>query len=300
MRKASIFVVIALALVLLASCATKVQAESSLIERLDEAATYIQARTEGQDIQIGIVLGSGLGDIANEIESPIVIDYKDIPNFPVSTVEGHAGKLVIGRLEGKNVVCMQGRIHYYEGYEMDQIAFPIQVMKRLGAECVIITNSSGCINADWEAGELMLITDHIKLYPENPLRGRNEDEVGERFFDLNNAYDANLQGLAREQAKSLGIKLREGVYMYFAGPNYQTPAETRAAIVLGADAVGMSTVPEVIAAAHCGLKVLGISCMTTKEVEVPFEPISHELVLEISQRANEQFAAILKAVVRNM
>ena len=302
MKKASIIIALVLAVVLLASCTTSKNAATNtgLLGRLDESTKYIRSQIGDMDIQVGLILGSGLGDLAKEIEDPVFIRYENIPNFPVSTVAGHEGRLVIGKLEGKTVICMQGRFHYYEGYEMNQVAFPIQVMKKLGVDKVIITNAAGCVNINWEAGDLMLITDHIKFAPESPLRGHNEDELGERFFPMSTVYDAELADIARVQAKSLGIDLKEGVYMFFSGPNYETPAEIRAARVLGADAVGMSTVPEVIAASHCGLKVLGISCMTNMAAGILDQPLTHAEVLETSLRVRDKFTSLVKAVLKNM
>ena len=270
----------------------------NLMQKLKEAKAFIEERTKGMDIYAGLVLGSGLGDLAEEIKDPVIINYKDIPNFPVSTVAGHAGRLVIGELEGRNVLCMQGRFHFYEGYEMDQVVFPIQVMKMLGIQRLILTNAAGCVNKAWNPGTLMLMTDHIKLVPNCPMRGHNEDELGLRFFDMSRAYDPKLLEVARREAAKLGIPVKEGVYMFFAGPNFETPAEIRAARVLGADAVGMSTVPEVIAAAHCGLRTLGISCMTNMAAGILDQPLGHTEVLETGLRVKGQFSALIRAIVR--
>ncbi len=270
----------------------------NLMQKLKEAKAFIEERTKGMDIYAGLVLGSGLGDLAEEIKNPVIINYKDIPNFPVSTVAGHAGRLVIGELEGRNVLCMQGRFHFYEGYEMDQVVFPIQVMKMLGIQRLILTNAAGCVNKAWNPGTLMLMTDHIKLVPNCPMRGHNEDELGLRFFDMSRAYDPELLEVARREAAKLGIPVKEGVYMFFAGPNFETPAEIRAARVLGADAVGMSTVPEVIAAAHCGLRTLGISCMTNMAAGILDQPLGHTEVLETGLRVKGQFSALIRAIVR--
>ncbi|MBR4427188.1 MAG: purine-nucleoside phosphorylase [Spirochaetales bacterium] len=269
-----------------------------LMKKLLEAKSCIEKRTNSKPIEIGLVLGSGLGDLAEQISDPIFIDYKDIPYFPVSTVEGHVGRLVIGDLEGKSVICMQGRFHYYEGYEMDQIAFPIQVMRMIGVETLILTNAAGCVNKAWKPADLMLITDHIKLAPTCPLRGRNENDLGPRFFDMSRAYDPGLADLVRRQAKKLGLNLREGVYMFFAGPNFETPAEVRAARVLGADAVGMSTVPEAIVAAHCGLKTIGISCMTNMAAGILDQPLNHQEVLETGLMVKERFTSLVRAIIR--
>lgn len=273
----------------------------NLMAKLKEAAAYINEKTKGLKIDAGLVLGSGLGDLAEEITDKIIIPYKDIPNFPVSTVPGHAGRLVIGGLEGKNVLCMQGRFHFYEGWGMDQVVFPVQVMRVLGIKNLVLTNAAGCVNKNWEPGNLMIITDHLKLTTsENPLRGHNEPELGERFFDMSRAYDPELADVARKVAKKQGIPIKEGVYMFFAGPSFETPAEIRAARMLGADAAGMSTVPEAIAAAHCGMKTLGISCMTNMAAGILDQPLNHEEVLETGLRVKNQFAALIKGVVREI
>ena len=296
MKKAAIILVAVLAIVLLASCATKAQ-EKDLMMQLQEASAYIKDKMDGFEPEIGLILGSGLGDIAEEIEEPIYIDYKDIPNFPVSTAPSHKGRFVIGKLAGRNVICMQGRFHYYEGYEMYQTAFPVQVMKLLGVGKLIITNSAGCVEDDWEVGSLMLITDHIKLSAENPLRGPVLPELGDRYFDMTTVYDKDFQKLAIDKAGELGIDLKQGVYMYFAGPNFETAAEVRVADMLGADAVGMSTVPEVIAAANCGMKVLGISCMTNMAAGILDEPVSQDEIMEVSNRVHKQFAELITVIV---
>ncbi len=270
----------------------------NLMQKLNEAKQYIEKRTNGIEIYAGLVLGSGLGDMANEIANPIIIDYKDIPNFPVSTVPGHAGRMVIGELEGKTVLCMQGRFHFYEGYDMDKVVFPIQTMKMIGIKNLILTNAAGCVNAMWKPGDLMMITDHIKLCAESPMRGPNANDLGPRFFDMSEAYDPELRNVVRQEAKKLGINLREGVYMFFSGPNFETPAEIRAARTLGADAVGMSTVPEAIAAAHCGLRTIGISCMTNMAAGVLDRKLGHDEVLETGLRVRDQFSALIRGIVR--
>jgi purine-nucleoside phosphorylase len=271
----------------------------NLMAKLREAADFINKKTNGLKIYAGLVLGSGLGDLAEEIENKVIIPYKDIPNFPVSTVQGHAGRLVIGKLEGKNVLCMQGRFHFYEGWAMDQVVFPIQVMRILGIERLIVTNAAGCINKDWKPGDLMLISDHIKITTaQNPLRGHNEDELGLRFFDMSRAYDPDLRDVAKKVAKEQGIDLKEGVYMFFAGPSFETPAEIRAARILGADACGMSTVPEVIAAAHCGLRTLGISCMTNMAAGILDQPLNHIEVMETGLKVKKHFSALIKGILR--
>jgi purine-nucleoside phosphorylase len=270
----------------------------NLMQKLKEAAAYIGKKTNKMKIEAGLVLGSGLGDLADSIANPVIIPYKEIPHFPVSTVPGHAGRLVIGELEGKNVLCMQGRFHFYEGYGMDQVVFPVQVMRMLGIKNLVLTNAAGCVNRNWEPGNLMLITDHIKLVPSCPMRGPNESELGDRFFDMSRAYDPDLGEMVKREAKKLGIPLKEGVYMFFAGPNFETPAEVRAAGILGADAVGMSTVPEAIAAAHCGMKTIGISCMTNMAAGILKQPLNHEEVLETGLRVKEQFSSLIRSIVR--
>ncbi len=299
MKKAFFLLLISLIILLFSSCATRVQ-ERSPMDMLNESAAFIKGRMGSFEPEIGIILGSGLGDLAEEVENPVIIDYKDIPNFPVSTVPGHNGRLVIGELCGKKVICMQGRFHFYEGYEMAQTAYPVQVMNLLGIKKLIVTNSAGCVNRNWKPGTLMIMTDHIKLVDENPLRGANNEDLGPRFFDMTTAYDKDLQNLAEEQAVKLGIDIKKGVYMYFAGPNYETPAEIRTAEVLGADAIGMSTVAEVIAARHCGIRVLGISCMTNMAAGILDQPISHEEVLETTNMVREEFMALVKAILAAM
>lgn len=273
----------------------------NLMEKLREATAYIRKQIGDVSLDAGLVLGSGLGDMAQEIKNPISIDYKNIPNFPVSTVPGHAGRLVIGELEGKNVLCMQGRFHFYEGWGMDQVVFPIQVMKLLDVKNLILTNAAGCINKNWKPGDLMIISDHLKLTTsENPMRGHNEDELGLRFFDMSRAYDPELRALAAKVAHSQGLDIKEGVYMFFAGPSFETPAEIRAARILGADAAGMSTVPEVIAAAHCGLRTLGISCMTNMAAGILDQPLGHDEVLETGLKVKKSFSALIKGILREL
>lgn len=273
----------------------------NLMKKLEEAKDYIQSKTCGLKINVGLVLGSGLGDLADEIKNPVIIPYKDIPNFPVSTVPGHKGQLVIGELEGNNVLCMQGRFHFYEGWGMDQVVFPVQVMHMLGIENLILTNAAGCINTSWKPGTLMIINDHIKLTTsENPMRGPNEDKLGERFFDMSQAYSSDLIKVAKKVAVQQNLDIKEGVYMYFAGPNFETPAEIRAARILGADAAGMSTVPEAIAASHCKMKTLGISCMTNMAAGILDQPLNHEEVLETGLMVKASFSALVKGIVREL
>ena len=271
----------------------------NLNEKMQEAAMYITSRIGDEPVLIGMVLGSGLGDLAEQLEDRIYISYKDIPFFPVSTVFGHKGRLVIGVLEGKRVMCMQGRFHYYEGYGMDQVVFPIQVMHALGISNLLVTNAAGGVNTSFKSGDLMLITDHIKLIADSPMRGANNDKLGPRFFDMTNTYDKALMAIARQEASSLGMKLQEGVYMFFAGPSYETPAEIRAARILGSDAVGMSTAPEAIAASHMRMKVLGISCITNMAAGILDQPLNHEEVMETSEKVKESFASLIRGVTRS-
>lgn len=268
----------------------------NLLDKMQEAAMYITSRVGAEPLQIGMVLGSGLGDLADELTDSVSISYKDIPHFPVSTVFGHKGRLVAGMLEGKRVLCMQGRFHFYEGYGMDQVVFPIQVMHALGIKNLLVTNAAGGVNTSFSVGDLMLIVDHIRLIADNPMRGPNQEQLGERFFDMSNAYDKDLSDLARKQAKALGQKLQEGVYMFFAGPSFETPAEVRAARILGADAVGMSTAPEAIAASHMHMKVLGISCITNMAAGVLDQKLSHDEVMETGERVKTSFIALVRAI----
>lgn len=273
----------------------------NLIQKLEESSGYIRKIIGDVKIDAGIVLGSGLGGLADEIEKPVFIDYHDIPNFPVSTVSGHKGRLVIGELEGKHVLCMQGRFHYYEGWNMDQVVFPVQVMHMLGIENLILTNAAGCVNTAWQPADLMLIRDHIGIFLQcNPMRGKNYEELGPRFFDMSTVYNKELGELALEVAKQQGFELREGVYMYLSGPSFETPHDIKAARILGADAVGMSTVPEVIAASHCSMKVLGISCMTNMGAGILDQPLNHNEVLETGLKVGKRFVGLVKGIVKKI
>lgn len=264
-----------------------------------ESAEYIKSKITVQPT-IGLILGSGLGVLADEIEDKVEISYNDIPNFPVSTVEGHKGQLVIGKLQGKNVVAMQGRFHYYEGYTMQNTTFPVRVMKALGVETIFVTNAAGGANKDFKPGDLMIITDHINLGGNNPLIGPNDEQLGVRFPDMSTAYTPQYIELARECAKELNINTQEGVYAFFTGPTYETPAEVKMARILGADAVGMSTVPEVIVARHSGLNVVGISCITNMAAGILDQPLNHEEVIETTQRVKEQFLSLVKKIVEKI
>ncbi|MCF3943021.1 purine-nucleoside phosphorylase [Oceanobacillus alkalisoli] len=250
--------------------------------------------------EIGLILGSGLGVLADEIKDPVNISYADIPGFPVSTVVGHAGQLVIGELEGKTVLAMQGRFHFYEGYGLDEVTFPVRVMKQIGIDKVIVTNAAGGVNADFEAGDLMLITDHINNVGINPLIGPNDEDLGVRFPDMSTAYASDYQQLAEQVARDLDINLQKGVYVWNSGPSYETPAEIRMLQKVGGDAVGMSTVPEVIVAQHSGMKVLGLSCISNMAAGILDQPLSHEEVIETTEKVREDFLKLVKGIVNKL
>lgn len=271
----------------------------SLIERINETVQYINKKLVIRP-KIGIILGSGLGSLADEISDAIVIKYEEIPNFPTSTVQGHKGQLVIGTLEGKSIIAMQGRFHYYEGYPIDQVTFPIRVMKALGTESIIITNAAGGVNKEFNPGDLMIITDHINFVFDNPLIGSNYNELGPRFPDMSHAYDKEMINIAVKAAKKLNLEIRQGVYMWNSGPCYETPAEVRMASFLGADAVGMSTVPEVIAAVHGSTKVLGISCITNMASGILDQPLDHNEVIETSERVKNDFISLIKEILKEL
>lgn len=270
----------------------------SYLARIKEAAGYIESRCSTKP-EFGLVLGSGLGVLADEIENPCRISYKDIPHFPVSTVEGHAGQLVLGTFMDKSVLVMQGRFHYYEGYSMKDVVFPIRVMKQLGINRLLVTNAAGGVNESFSPGDLMLISDHIKFFDESPLRGPNLDALGPRFNDLSAAYTPRLRAMANSAAMNMEIELKEGVYAHMAGPSFETPAEIRMLRTLGADAVGMSTVPEVIAAAHGGMEILGISCITNMAAGILDQPLNHEEVMETGRMVEKKFSRLVRGVVKN-
>ena len=247
--------------------------------------------------ELAIVLGSCLGPFAQEIENPVTIDYKDIPNFLVSTVASHAGKLIFGTVAGKKVVCMSGRFHSYEGYDFEQLVIPVRVMKLLGVEKLILTNAAGAVNTGYRPGDIMLVSDHIKLNGPSPLRGPNVEEFGPRFCDMTRTYDPALRKIALDCAAGIDLRVHEGVYMFFPGPQFETPAEIRAARILGADAVGMSTVTEVITAAHCGLPTLALSVMTNMAAGILDRPLSAEEVDETGKTIEVRFSAYMKKIV---
>ena len=272
---------------------------SNVIDQLELATQLVQARSPLRP-RVGLVLGSGLGFLADRVEEAVAIGYAEIPGFPVSTVAGHASRLVLGRLAGQKVAVMQGRFHYYEGYAMERIALGVRLLARLGAETVIITNAAGGISSRLQPGDLMLISDHINLMGSNPLIGPNPDSLGPRFPDMSNAYDAGLRALARRVADKLGITVREGVYTAMTGPSYETPAEVRLLGAAGADAVGMSTIPEVIAAVHAGLKVLGISCISNLAAGRSDRPLSHEEVEETAAGVHDKFTRLLLGILEEI
>jgi len=269
------------------------------VERVKKAAEFLKERIETSPT-IGIVLGSGLGGIAEVIESPRKISYKDIPGFPVATAPGHKGELIFGKLSGKDVVLMNGRFHYYEGHSMQDVTFPIRVMQLLGVKYLFLTNAAGGLNPLFEVGRPMIITDHINFMGDNPLRGKNVDEWGPRFPDMSEPYDRKLISLAKKVAEEEKIEIYEGVYVAVAGPNFETAAELRMFRKLGADAVGMSTVPEVIVARHAGIKVLGISAITDRAVPEDLKPLTAEEVLRIAEETGKKIARIILGVVRKL
>ena len=269
------------------------------INKIKEAVTFIASKTTDLP-KVGLVLGSGLGSLADKIENPTIIKYTDIPNFPKSTVEGHAGQLVIGKLSGKVVVAMQGRFHYYEGYPLKDVTFPIRVMTSLGVESLIVTNAAGSVNTEFTPGDLMIITDHINFTGQNPLIGENLNDLGPRFVDMSKPYNREYIKMTKEIGEKLGLNLKEGVYMWFTGPTYETPAEVKLARIVGADAVGMSTVPEVIIANHENIKVLGISCITNMASGILDQPLNHEEVVETSNKVKNNFERLLIEIINNI
>lgn len=264
-------------------------------DKINEAAQYILDHTD-KTPEIAVILGSGLGDYAERIKGADYINYRSIPFFPVSSVAGHKGRFVVG----SDVLCMQGRIHYYEGNFADELAFPVRVLKRLGIETLIVTNAAGGVNRDFKSGDLMLITDHINLMGANPLIGRNLDTFGPRFPDMTEAYNKRLIEMAKLEAANLGIAMQQGVYAAFSGPNYETPAEIRMAAILGADAVGMSSVPEVIAARHCGIDVLGISLISNMAAGISENPLNHKEVMEAGIASCEKFCSLIDAIIKEL
>jgi len=268
-----------------------------MLEQIKETAKYLQERTNFTP-SVGIILGTGLGGLVNEIETEHAIPYEEIPNFPVSTVEGHSGKLIFGSLGGKKVVAMQGRFHYYEGYDMKQVTFPVRVMKYLGVKKLFVSNASGGVNPDFEIGDLMIINDHINLFPTNPLIGKNYPELGPRFPDMSDAYDKRMIELAKEIAAKNNIKVQEGVYAGLSGPCLETPAEYQYVRNVGGDTVGMSTVPEVIVARHMGIPCFAISIITDLGVPGKIVKVTHEDVQNVAEKSEPLMTKIMKELIR--
>ena len=265
-------------------------------EFFKKSADYVRSVINDEP-EIAIILGSGLGDFASRIENPIEIKYEDIPNFLVSTVESHAGKLIFGKAGGKRIICMSGRVHFYEGYDYEQLVIPIRLFKLLGVKATILTNAAGAVNTDYKVGDIMIVSDHIKLNGASPLRGKNIDYFGPRFFDVTDMYTKKLRELALNCAEDSGLTFREGVYMFFTGPQFETPAEIRAARILGADAVGMSTVTEALTAAHCSMPLLAFSVMTNMAAGVLDQKLSDEEVGIAAAKISERFGKYIEKVI---
>ncbi len=271
----------------------------AMIEKIDEAVRYIRGRSALQP-EVGVILGSGLGDVVDAVEIETAIPYSEIPGAKASTVLGHQGRMIFGHANGRRVVVMQGRVHFYEGYEMHEVMFLSRVIGRLGIRQLIVTNAAGGVNTSYVAGDLMLISDHINMMGLNPLRGPNIEALGVRFPDMSEAYPESLRAIAREVAKEIGIEIKEGVYLALSGPTYETPAEIRAFRVLGADAVGMSTVPEVLAMSHMGIPVLGISCITNMAAGILKQKLTHQEVIDTTTRVQKQFTALVLGVLKKV
>ncbi len=269
------------------------------MEQMKAAVSHIRSKLN-QEPKVGLILGSGLGVLADEIEEAVAVPYQDIPHFPLSTVEGHAGELVLGKLEQQPVVTMRGRFHLYEGHPLTSVTFPIRVMKELGVEILLVTNAAGGINTSFQPGDLMLIKDHLNFMFQNPLIGPNDPALGERFPDMSSAYDPSLQNLAQKIANEQGLSLQQGVYVGTSGPSYETPAEIRMFRTIGADAVGMSTIPEVIVARHAGIRVLGISCISNMAAGILPQPLSHAEVMETADRIKAEFVKLIRGILRNI
>ncbi len=276
---------------------TEGQNPETLYERAEHAARFIRSRVAPREVRVALVLGSGLGAFADELEGAAAVPYDEIPGFARPTVEGHAGRLVVGRVGGVGVAAMQGRFHFYEGYTLEEVTFPVRVLGLLGAKSLVLTNAAGGLNNSYEQGSLVLISDHLNLMGTNPLLGRNDERLGPRFPDMTEVYDREYQEAAIAEARAMGLELRRGVYAALTGPSYETPAEIRMLRLLGADAVGMSTVPEAIVARQMSLRVLGLSCITNMAAGVLDKPINHEEVIETGERVRETFAELLRRVI---
>ncbi|OLD27922.1 MAG: purine-nucleoside phosphorylase [Acidobacteria bacterium 13_1_40CM_3_55_6] len=272
---------------------------AKLYERAEKAARVIRARTDA-DVPVAIVLGSGLGAFADELTDSTSIRYDEIPSFARATVEGHAGRLVIGKTNNVTVAAMQGRFHFYEGYSLEEVTFPIRVLKLLGVRTLILTNAAGSLNTEFTPGSLMVITDHINLIGVNPLIGPNDDRFGPRFPDLTSVYARRLQDIVINEANAIGLDMRRGIYAALSGPSYETPAEIHMVRTLGADAVGMSTVPEAIVARHMNMEVIGISCITNLAAGVSNRPVDHSQVIATGERVRAEFTELLRRVVTRL
>lgn len=265
---------------------------SQVYEKLNQCYDSIRKKTDFMP-KVALILGSGLGDFAETIQIEDTVDYHEIEGFPVSTVPGHEGRFVFGYVEDVPVVVMQGRVHYYEGYSMEDVVLPVRLMKKMGAQVLFLTNAAGGIHPDFRAGDFMMITDHISCFVPSPLIGPNDDRLGERFPDMSEVYDKQLQDILREVSKELGIPLREGVYIQLTGPNFETPAEIRMCSAMDANAVGMSTVCEAIAANHMGMKICGISCISNQAAGISGQPLSHKEVQEMADKAAPEFKRLI-------
>ncbi|WP_372652723.1 purine-nucleoside phosphorylase [Draconibacterium sp.] len=270
-----------------------------MLEKIKATANFIKERIQASP-EVGIILGTGLGGLVNEIEIIDSIPYTEIPNFPVSTVDGHAGRLIYGKLGDKEVLAMQGRFHYYEGYDMKEVTFPVRVMKFVGVNNLFVSNASGGLNPDWRVGEIVLLTDHINFFPEHPLRGKNMNELGPRFPDMSKPYSQRLRNRAKLIALENNIDVKEGVYVGVSGPTFETPAEYKMFRILGGDIVGMSTVPEVIVARHMDMRVFGISIVTDSGVPGEIVEISHEEVQEVAMKAEPKMTLIMRDLIKSI
>lgn len=273
-----------------------VNTSDTMLEKIKQTADFLRGKVADMP-KIAIILGTGLGPLADLIEDKTVIPYNEIPNFPVSTVEGHSGNFIFGNLAGKRVMAMQGRFHYYEGYDMKTVTFPVRVMRALGVDTLIVSNAAGGMNKEFQVGDVMVITDHINLFPENPLRGKNYNELGVRFPAMTEAYSKRLVAIADRLAEEKGIRLMHGVYVGTPGPTFETPAEYEYFRIIGGDAVGMSTVPEVIVANHCGIKVFGISVITDLGVEGKIVEVTHEEVQKAADAAQPKMTTIMRELI---
>lgn len=272
---------------------------STLYERAQKAARMIRARLDA-DVSVAIVLGSGLGAFAEDLTDAVAIPYEEIPGFARTTVEGHAGRLVIGKTGGITIAAMQGRFHFYEGYSLEEVTFPTRVLKLLGVHTLVLTNAAGTLDIGFTPGSLMVISDHLNLLGDNPLRGENDQRFGPRFPDLSSVYAPELQSVVTDEANAMGLEVRRGIYAALAGPSYETPAEIHMLRALGADAVGMSTVPEAIVARHMNMRVVGISCITNLAAGVSDIPVDHSQVMATGERVRVQFTALLRRVVQRL